>query len=135
MGSEMCIRDRLSAVARTALVNFDKLLAFWNEVYHSHSCERKFLEFSSGVPFPRWQALVAALKRDLKEKLETPASRETGSPQEVEMSSILEMPGPFTTAALQQRSTGWHSATECADGCACGGVTVGFGFSQVGDCA
>lgn len=125
----------LSAVARTALVNFDKLLAFWNEVYHSHSCERKFLEFSSGVPFPRWQALVAALKRDLKEKLETPASRETGSPQEVEMSSILEMPGPFTTAALQQRSTGWHSATECADGCACGGVTVGFGFSQVGDCA
>ena len=33
---------------------FLKLLSFWGDVYHSHSCERRFLEFSSGIPFEQW---------------------------------------------------------------------------------
>ena len=49
-------------------------------MYHSHSCERRFLEFSSGVPFPRWLALVAALREDIRHRLSgggggDPASR------------------------------------------------------------
>mmetsp|Transcript_3234 Transcript_3234/g.11158 ORF Transcript_3234/g.11158 Transcript_3234/m.11158 type:complete len:254 (-) Transcript_3234:162-923(-) len=59
----------LSEEARSLLEGFGRLLRFWGEVYHSHSCERRFLEFSSGVPFPRWLALVAALREDIRHRL------------------------------------------------------------------
>lgn len=50
--------------------SFLKLLGFWGDVYHSHSCERRFLEFSSGVPFEQWLSLVGNLKRDLQRALD-----------------------------------------------------------------
>jgi len=50
--------------------SFLKLLGFWGDVYHSHSCERRFLEFSSGVPFEHWLALVEGLKTDLQRALD-----------------------------------------------------------------
>lgn len=46
------------------LRNFVDLLGFWGDVYETHSCERRFLEFSSGIPFSRWQSVVRKLKRD-----------------------------------------------------------------------
>ena len=46
---------------------FLQLLGFWSEVYCSHSCERRFLEFSSGIPFERWRSTVELLTADLKE--------------------------------------------------------------------
>ena len=46
---------------------FLQLLGFWSEVYCSHSCERRFLEFSSGIPFERWRSTVQLLTADLKE--------------------------------------------------------------------
>jgi len=52
--------------------SFLKLLGFWGEVYHSHSCERRFLEFSSGVPFEHWRSLVDNLKADLQGALAHP---------------------------------------------------------------
>jgi len=52
------------------LDNFLKLLAFWGDVYHSHSCERRFLEFSSGIPFERWLNVVDLLKTDLQRSIE-----------------------------------------------------------------
>jgi len=52
------------------VASFLKLLGFWGEVYHSHSCERRFLEFSSGVPFEHWLSLVEALKSDLKSSID-----------------------------------------------------------------
>ena len=54
------------ASPRPLLTCFLKLLSFWCEVYSSHSCERRFLEFSSGVPFERWRRVVDALKADLR---------------------------------------------------------------------
>jgi len=51
------------------LDNFLKLLAFWGDVYNSHSCERRFLEFSSGIPFESWLNVVDLLKKDLQQRL------------------------------------------------------------------
>jgi len=51
------------------LHNFLKLLAFWGDVYNSHSCERRFLEFSSGIPFESWLNVVDLLKVDLQKRL------------------------------------------------------------------
>ena len=47
-------------------VGFLKLLAFWSEVYCSHACERRFLEFSSGIPFDHWRRAVDLLNVDLQ---------------------------------------------------------------------
>ena len=33
----------------------------WRSIYVTHRSERTFLEYSSGVPFQRWRALVATL--------------------------------------------------------------------------
>ena len=46
---------------------FGELLKFWASVYDSHSCEREFLTFSSGVPFATWRQVVKDLRRDLAE--------------------------------------------------------------------
>ncbi len=46
---------------------FRELLNFWSSVYDSHSCEREFLTFSSGVPFATWRQLVTDLRQDLAE--------------------------------------------------------------------
>lgn len=64
----------LEAVAASdsslALISaFLKLLSFWGDVYHSHSCERRFLEFSSGIPFEHWLSLVESLKNNFQHAL------------------------------------------------------------------
>ena len=41
-----------------------------NQVYCSHACERRFLEFSSGIPFAHWQRAVDDLNVDLKRAIE-----------------------------------------------------------------
>ena len=51
--------------APEVFTHFEKLLRFWRSVYREHSCERRFLEFSSGIPFETWEALVDTLKGDL----------------------------------------------------------------------
>ena len=51
---------------------FLKLLAFWGEVYCSHACERRFLEFSSGIPFAHWQRAVDDLNVDLRRIIDAP---------------------------------------------------------------
>ncbi|KAL3912601.1 MAG: hypothetical protein SGPRY_008281, partial [Prymnesium sp.] len=68
------INKVLEAVAASdsslALISaFLKLLSFWGDVYHSHSCERRFLEFSSGIPFEHWLSLVESLKNDFQHAL------------------------------------------------------------------
>lgn len=50
------------------LSNFAQLLGFWGEVYETHSCERRFLEFSSGIPFAQWLRAVRELKHDLMQR-------------------------------------------------------------------
>ena len=47
-----------------ALKSFIDLLGYWGEVYQTHKCERRFLEFSSGVPFAQWRYVVKCLKED-----------------------------------------------------------------------
>ena len=51
---------------------FLKLLSFWGEVYCSHACERRFLEFSSGIPFAHWQRAVDDLNVDLRRIIDAP---------------------------------------------------------------
>ena len=41
-----------------------------NQVYCSHACERRFLEFSSGIPFAHWQRAVDDLNVDLQRAIE-----------------------------------------------------------------
>ena len=48
------------------LKSFVRLLGFWRSIYVTHRSERTFLEYSSGVPFQRWRALVATLKKELE---------------------------------------------------------------------
>ena len=40
------------------------------QVYCSHACERRFLEFSSGIPFAHWQRAVDELNVDLQRVIE-----------------------------------------------------------------
>ena len=47
------------------LRSFIELLGFWGSVYQTHQCERRFLEFSSGVPFAQWMHVVTRLKAEL----------------------------------------------------------------------
>ena len=51
--------------APAVLSSFIELLGFWGDVYQTHKCERRFLEFSSGVPFAQWRHVVNSLKVDL----------------------------------------------------------------------
>eukprot|EP00908_Phaeocystis_cordata_P025074 Transcript_7530.p1 GENE.Transcript_7530~~Transcript_7530.p1 ORF type:complete len:183 (+),score=75.22 Transcript_7530:91-639(+) len=57
---------RAAGDAPRVFEGFLKLLAFWGEVYCSHACERRFLEFSSGIPFANWQRAVDSLNVDLQ---------------------------------------------------------------------
>ena len=41
-----------------------------DQVYCSHACERRFLEFSSGIPFAHWQRAVDDLNVDLQRAIE-----------------------------------------------------------------
>uniref|UniRef100_A0A7S4BXM2 Uncharacterized protein n=1 Tax=Chrysotila carterae TaxID=13221 RepID=A0A7S4BXM2_CHRCT len=63
---QVCAEAGDADAGHAALSNFLKLLAFWSDVYHSHSCEKRFLEFSSGIPFDRWLCVVGLLKEDLQ---------------------------------------------------------------------
>ena len=50
------------------LKSFLAVLGFWGEVYQSHLCERRFLEFSSGIPYAQWDRVVARLREDLQSR-------------------------------------------------------------------
>ena len=75
--------------APTVLRSFAELLDFWGNVYETHSSERRFLEFSSGIPFSRWLSVVRKLKEDFKDDAAPDTSgshmptrrRRTGQPQ------------------------------------------------------
>jgi len=55
----------VSVTVPAVLDNFVNLLGFWGNVYETHSCERRFLEFSSGIPFAHWLLAVRDLKCNL----------------------------------------------------------------------
>ena len=64
---EQVVQAAVAAEAAPGVfVGFLKLLAFWGEVYNSHESERRFLEFSSGIPFANWKRAVDQLNVDLK---------------------------------------------------------------------
>ena len=56
------------AAVPAVLVSFVELLGFWGEVYESHLSERRFLEFSSGIPFKLYLAMVRKLKAELAKR-------------------------------------------------------------------
>jgi len=113
----------LTPGARAMLANFAQLLGFWAEVYHSLSCERKFLEFSSGVPFPKWQALVRSLQAAIQLKLAVGGEDggRSGTPRAAE---AAEAPAPRECPG----------AGMCDAGCACDAF-FGLSLGRVGLCA